>query len=154
MMEGPPLQPMINLNADPVAFHTPVPVPLHWQDDVKAGRDQDVHLGVIKSVPVRDPVIWCHQMGICPKKNQDCGFSATQCSCYKKETHHTQSPFHQAHLVPHNKKKTAFDCWNGYHSVSLNEDDCHLTTFITSWGRFHYNTAPQGYITSGDRYSH
>ena len=69
MMEGPPLQPMININADPVAFHTPVPVPLIWQDDVKVGRDQDVHLGVIAPVPIRDPVIWCHQMGICPKKN-------------------------------------------------------------------------------------
>ena len=28
----------------PTAHHTPVPVPLHWQDQVKAGLDQDVTL--------------------------------------------------------------------------------------------------------------
>ena len=50
-----------------------------------------------------------------------------------RETHHTRSPFHQAHSVPSNKKKTVFDCWNGYHSIPLHKDDHHLTTFITTW---------------------
>ena len=69
------------------------------------------------------------------------------------ETHHTQSPFHQARSVPHGKKKTVFDAWNGYHSVPLHSDNRHYTTFITSWGRYQYCTAPQGYIASGDGYS-
>ena len=71
----------------------------------------------------------------------------------KRETHHTQSPFHQARSVPHNKKKTVFDCWNGYHSLPLHPDDCHLTTFLTPWGRYRYKVAPQGYIASGDGYT-
>jgi hypothetical protein len=37
--------------------------------------------------------------------------------------------------------------------VPLHEDDRHLTTFITPWGRYCYKTAPQGYIASGDGYS-
>ena len=41
---------MVNLDAVPGAHHTPVPVPLHWLDDVKAGLDQDVRLGVIEPV--------------------------------------------------------------------------------------------------------
>ena len=156
MMEGPPLRLMIDPQAKPVAFHTPVPVPLHWQEDVKAGLDQDTRLGVIEPVPIGDPVTWCHRMVVCPKKNgkprrtvhfQPLNTHAT------REAHHTQSPFHQARMVPHNKKKTVFDCWNGYHSVPLHPDDRHLTTFITPWGRFRYNTAPQGYIASGDGYS-
>ena len=65
----------------------------------------------------------------------------------------THSPFHQARSVPHNKKKTVFDAWNGYHSVPLHPDDKHLTTFITPWGRYRYRTAPQGYIASGDGYT-
>ena len=69
------------------------------------------------------------------------------------ETHHTQSPFEQARSVPHNKKKTVFDAWNGYHSIPLHEDDYHLTTFITPWGRYRYKVAPQGYIASGDGYT-
>ena len=41
-MTGPSMQLMVDTNATPVAHHTPVPVPLHWQDKVKAGLDQDV----------------------------------------------------------------------------------------------------------------
>lgn len=70
-----------------------------------------------------------------------------------RETHHTQSPFHQARSVPHGTLKTIFDAWNGYHSVPLREEDKHLTTFITPWGRYRYCKTPQGYIASGDGYS-
>ena len=67
-----------------------------------------------------------------------------------RETHHTQSPFHQARSVPAGMKITVFDAWNG---VALHPDDRHLTTFITSWGRYRYRVAPQGYVASGDGYS-
>ena len=156
LMDGPPMRLMVDPDAEPVAHHTPIPVPLHWQEAVKAGLDQDVALGVLEPVPVGEPVTWCHRMVVCPKKNgqprrtvdfQSLNLHAT------RETHHTQSPFHQARSVPHNKKKTVFDCWNGYHSVPLHKADRHLTTFITPWGRYRYNTAPQGYIASGDGYS-
>lgn len=155
-MNGPPMKLMIDPEAKPVAHHTPVPVPLHWQDAVKAGLDQDVRLGVIEPVPVGEPVTWCHRMVICAKKNgtprrtvdfQPLNVHAT------RETHHTPSPFHQARSVPHGKKKTVFDAWNGYHSVPICEEDRHLTTFITPWGRYRYKTAPQGYIASGDGYT-
>ena len=128
---------MIDNDAKPVAHHTPVPVPLHWQDEVKAGLDQDVLLGVIEPVPIGEPVTWCHRMVICAKKNgkprrtvdfQQLNKHAT------RETHHTQSPFQQARFVPQNHKKSVFDAWNGYHSIQLHEDDKHLTTFITPWG--------------------
>jgi hypothetical protein len=156
LMEGPPMQLMVDPDATPVAHHTPVPVPLHWQDAVKAGLDQDVRLQVIEPVPVGEPVTWCHRMVICAKKNgtprrtvdfQPLNAHAT------RETHHTQSPFHQARYVPHGKKKSVFDAWNGYHSVPLRDEDTHLTTFITPWGRYRYRTAPQGYIASGDGYT-
>ena len=70
-----------------------------------------------------------------------------------RETHHTQSPFHQARSVPSGKKKTVIDAWNGYHSIPLHKDDFHLTTFITPWGRYRYKVAPQGYLASGDSYT-
>lgn len=155
-MKGPPLKLMIDSDAEPVAHHTPVPVPLHWKDDVTAGLDRDVRLGVIEPVHVGEPVTWCHRMVICAKKNgkprrtidfQPLNVHAT------RETHHTQSPFHQVRSVPHGKKKTVFDAWNGYHSVPIRKEDRHFTTFITPWGRYRYCTAPQGYIASGDGYS-
>ena len=156
LMHGPPMRLMVNPDATPVAHHTPIPVPLHWQEDVKAGLDRDVALGVLEPVPIGEPVTWCHWMVVCAKKNgqprrtvdlQALNQHAT------RETHHTQSPFHQDRSVPNNKKKTIFDCWNGYHSVAIHPDDHHLTTFITPWGRYRYKTAPQGYVASGDGFS-
>lgn len=156
MMDGPPLKLMVDPNAQPVAVHSPVPVPVHWREDVKKGLDRDVRLGVIEPVPVGEPVTWCHRMVVCAKKNgkprrtvdmQPLNAHAT------RETHHTQSPFHQARSVPLGTVKTVFDAWNGYHSVPLRAEDRHLTTFITPWGRYRYRTAPQGYIASGDGYS-
>lgn len=111
LMEGPPLKLMIDPDATPIACHTPVPVPLHWQDDVKAGLDQDVRLGVIEPVPVGEPVTWCHRMVVCAKKNgkprRTVDFQALNAHAIR-ETHHTQSPFHQARSVPQDKKKKRF----------------------------------------------
>ncbi len=146
-MDGPPLQLMVDPDASPVAVHTPVPIPIHWRDEVKQGLDHDVALGMIEPVPVGEPVTWCHHMVVCARKNgkprrtvdlQSLSTHAT------RETHHTQSPFHQARSVPQGKLKTIFDAWNGYHSVPLRKQDRHLTTFITPWGRYRYCNAPQG----------
>ncbi|CAC5390778.1 unnamed protein product [Mytilus coruscus] len=156
LMDGPPIRLMVDPEAEPVAHHTPVPVPIHWKEEVKAGLDQDVRFGVLEPVPFGEPVIWCHRMVVCAKKNgkprrtvdfQPINVHAT------RETHHTSSPFHQARLVPNGKRKTVFDAWNGYHSVPIPEEDRHLTTFITPSGRYRYKTAPQGYIASSDAYT-
>ena len=64
-----PMRLMINSDATPVAHHTSLPVPLHWQEEVKAGLDQDVRLGIIESVLVGIPVTWYHRMVICPRKS-------------------------------------------------------------------------------------
>lgn len=60
---------MINEDAEPTAFHSPIPVPIHWLDQVKADLDRDIRLGVIEPVPIGEPVTWCHRMVICAKKN-------------------------------------------------------------------------------------
>ena len=156
MMTSPPLALSIDPNATPKPCHNPIPVPVHWQEEVKRGLDRDVALGVLEMVPLGTPVTWCHRMVICTKKNgslrrtidfQPLNAHAT------RETHHCPSPFHQARAVPRNTRKTILDAWNGYHSVPLREEDRHFTTFITPWGRYRYMTAPQGYIASGDAYT-
>ena len=52
------------------------------------------------------------------------------------------------------KSITVTDAWNGYHSVPLREGDRHFFTFITEDSRYRYCVAPQGYVASGDAYSH
>ena len=106
LMDSVPMSLMVDPKAEPVAHHTPVPVPLHLQDQVKAGLDQDVALGVIEPVPVREPVTWCHRMVVCAKKNgkprRTVDFQALNVHA-ARETHHTQSPFHQARSIPSGK---------------------------------------------------
>ena len=60
---------MIDLKEKPIAYRSPLPVPIHWQDDVKAGLDRDVRLCVLEPVPIGEPVMWYHRMAICAKKN-------------------------------------------------------------------------------------
>ena len=58
MMDGPLLRIMVQPGAEPAAHHKAIPVPLHWQTEVKAALDRDVQLGVIEPVPVGEPVSW------------------------------------------------------------------------------------------------
>ena len=60
---------IIDPKAKPTAYHLPMPVPIHWEDDVKAGQDRDVRLGILEPVPIGQPVTWYHRMVICAKKN-------------------------------------------------------------------------------------
>ena len=155
MMSGSPMSLMVG-ETKPVAHHTPIPVPIHWQEQVKADLDRDVQLGVLEPVPVGTPVTWCHRMVVCAKKSgkprRTVDFQALNRHA-TRETHHTQSPFHQKRTVPSNTLKTTFDAWNGYHSIALDPKDRHLTTFITPWGRYRYCVCPQGYMASGDAYT-
>ena len=156
MMSGPPLRLMIDPEATPVARHKPIPIPIHWQQDVYDGLDRDCRLGVLEPVPVGTPVTWCHRMVVCAKKTgkprRTVDLQALNHHALR-ETHHTQSPFHQARSVPPHTYKSVFDAWNGYHSIPLHKDDKHYTTFITPKGRYRYKVAPQGYIASGDGYT-
>ena len=156
MMNGPPLRLMIDANAKPFAVHKPIPIPIHWQEDIYEGLKQDERLGVIEAVPVGTPVTWCHRMVTVPKKSGKPRRTVDLQPLNKyaiRETHHTETPFHQARSVPRNTYKTVTDAWNGYHSIPLHQDDRHFTTFITPKGRFRYKVAPQGYVSSGDGYT-
>ena len=157
LMHGPPLEFKLKEGVKPFAIYTPARVPAHWEEKVKADIDRDVALGVLEPVPTNVEMTWCHRMVICRKHNGDPrrtidlqplnDASIRQC-------HPTAPPLQQASTVPHNQKKSVMDAWNGYHSVSIREEDRHLTTFYSPWGRYRYKTAPQGYNTSGDAYTH
>ena len=55
--------------------------------------------------------------------------------------------------MPPSSVKSVFDAWNGCHSVTIREEDRHLTTFTTPWGLFRYKRAPPGFVSNGERYS-
>ena len=155
-MEGPPVEIHVDPAAPPKACHTPAPVPLHWQQRVYDDLLRDEALGVIERVPYGEPTTWCHRMVITrkhdgsPRRTVD--LSSLNKFC-KRETFAMEPPFHLARRIPKNTWKTVTDAWNGYHSVPLRQSDCHLTTFITPFGRWRYTRAPQGFLSSGDGYN-
>ena len=156
LMAGPPVKIHINPDAKLPSVHRPIPVPLHFQDEVYEGLLSDVKKGVIRPVAVGQKSTAISPMLIQTKKNgkprRVVDYQELNQHC-ARETHHTMSPFHQATLVPAGMKKTVTDAWNGYHSVPIREEDRHLTTFISPYGRFEYCVLPQGFVAAGDAYT-
>ena len=157
MTGSPPLEFFIDPEAKPVACHKPAQVPIHFKERVEAELRRDVRLGVLEEVPPNTPTTWCSRMCIQTKKNgkprrvidlQPLNKHAV------RQTHAGESPFQIVAEVPINTFRTTLDAWNGYHSVPIKEEDRHVTTFITPWGRFRYCTTPQGFLAAQDAYNH
>jgi len=98
-MTGPAISLHVDPLATPSAVHSPVPVPLHWQDIVKEQLDNDVNLGVLEKVPIGEPSPWCHRMVLArktdgtPRRTVD--LSPLNAHCLR-ETHYIKPPFQQA----------------------------------------------------------
>ena len=156
MMTGEPLRLYTDPKAKPVAVHKPATVAVHWQEKVLSDLNRDVALGVLEKVGPNTPVTWCSRMVITAKSNGTPRRTVDlqpQNKHSARQTHHSAAPFRLAEQIPSNVKKSITDAWNGYHSIPLHEEDKHITTFITPWGRFRYKVAPQGFIASGDAYT-
>ena len=61
-MKGDPMPIYTDPDAIPVAAHTPIKVPAHWTEQVKADLDRDVALGIIEPVPLNTVSTWCARM--------------------------------------------------------------------------------------------
>ena len=155
-MAGPPLEIHVDKAAKPRVCNTPAPVPLHWQQPVKDMMTRDLALGICERVPYGEQPTWCHRMVVTrkhdgtPRRTVDLSPLNKYC---KREAFSSESPFRLARRIPKGTWKTVTDAWNGYHSVPIRKEDRHLTTFITSEGRFRYTRAPQGFLASGDGYN-
>ena len=142
--------------AEPVAVHTPIPVPHHWKKPVKAKLRENCELGVMEPVKPGKPVTWQSRLLATPKKNGDPRLVVDLQplnAVSKRETHHTPSPWNLACAIPKGMLKSILDAWNGYHLVPLAPESREKTTFITEWGRYRYLRAPQGWTGSGDAFT-
>ena len=97
---------MIDLKTKPTAY-LPIPVPIHWQDDVKAGLDRDIRLGVIEPVPVDEPVTWCHRMVICAKKNGKHQLTSNHSTFMQLRKLIIPSPFPSSQISPSWKEENS-----------------------------------------------
>ena len=156
MMKGDPIKIHIDPEAIPKPVYTASTVPIHWREEIHEQLNQDVALGIIEPVPAGVPTTWQSRMHVVAKHDgtprRTVDLRALNIHC-KRESQHVVPPYKQARSVPNGVFKTVTDCWNGYHSCPLAEEDRHLTTFITEWGRYRYCAAPQGFKAAGDGYN-
>lgn len=119
-------------DAVPYVVHKPMPVPLHYREEVKALIDENVKKGVMKKIPPGVPDTWCTRLLTPPKKNGRPRLVVDMSQLTKagiRETHHTRSPFKVVCSVPRNMLKTTLDAVDGYHGIPLAEEDQHKTTY-------------------------
>ena len=54
----------------PYAVDTPIPVPFHWEEEVKANLNNDIKDGIIEPVPIGEAIPWCSPMVVTSKKDE------------------------------------------------------------------------------------
>ena len=108
--------------ATPVAAHTPIPIPHHWEVQIKHQLDEDVEKGILRKVLPGTPVDWCMRMVCVPKPDgtprRTVDFQPLNRFC-KRETHLSPTPFEAVSSIPPHTYKSKTDAYNGYHQVAL-----------------------------------
>ena len=155
-MTGPKLEIVTEEGAQPVACHSPIPIPHHWKREVKTLIDNYCRLGVVEPVPPNTPTTWCSRLFATRKTNGDPRLVVDLQelnAVSKRETHHTPTPWNLVSSIPKGVKKSVLDAKDGYHAIPLHPASRHKTTFITEFGRYRYLRAPMGWVGSGDGYT-
>ena len=154
-MKGPPMKIHLKENAVPFAIYTPRQIPFAFRDKVKEELDSLVTQGIIK--PAGDtPSEWCHPLVVVPKNNNGVRLTVDLTklnSQVSRPAHPAPTPFAAIRSVdPKARFFTTMDALCGYWQMELAEEDQHLTTFITPYGRFQHCRGPMGFAATGDAF--
>lgn len=154
-MVGPPMRIHLKEAAVPFAIHTPRQIPLAFKDQVKEELDSMVAQGIIK--PAGDePSDWCHPLVAVAKANGGVRITTDLSKLNKqvsRPAHPSPTPFAAIRSVdPKARYFTTVDALCGFWQIELAEEDQHLTTFITPYGRFQYCRGPMGFAATGDAF--
>ena len=134
--------------AQPFALNTPRRVPVPLMRAVKDELDRMQRLGVIE--PVETPTEWCAGMVVVPKHNGHVRICVDL-------TKLNENVYRERHPLPAVDQTLAqiagarvfskLDANSGFWQIPLSKESALLTTFITPFGRYHFNRLPFG-ITS------
>ena len=150
-MKGEPMRIPLNDDAVPFSLSTARNIPYGWRDKVKNKLEQMVENGIISEVT--EPTQWCHPIVIQPKKDSE---DIRLCVDLTKLNRHVKpaTAYDKISSIPRGENyKTVLDAKTGYWQIKIADEDQHLTTFITPYGRYKFLRAPMGLISSGDEYT-
>ena len=153
-MSGPPMRIHVKKDAVPFAIYTPRVIPLAWQSDVKNELDAMVKQGII--TPVDGPSEWCHPLVTVAKPKGGVRLTVDLSNINGqtiRPAHPSPTPHTAVRQVnPSARYFTTMDALYGYWQMKLAEEDQHLTTFITPYGRFRFCRGPMGFVATGDEF--
>uniref|UniRef100_A0A0P4VQ24 RNA-directed DNA polymerase n=2 Tax=Scylla olivacea TaxID=85551 RepID=A0A0P4VQ24_SCYOL len=154
-MCGPPMRIYLKDDAKPFAVNTPRLIPLAWQDAVKEELEAMVRQGII--VPAGDhPSQWCHPLVTVAKPKGGVRITVDLTGLNKqvlRPAHPSPTPHAAVRRVgPGARFFSTLDALYGYWQIPLAEQDQHLTTFITPYGRFRFCRGPMGFVATGDEF--
>ena len=155
-MKGPTMRIPLNEDAVPCSLTTARNIPYGWRDKVKKQIEQMVEDQIISEIT--EPTEWCHPIVVVPKKDSDnirlCVDLTKLNKHVKRATYPMVTPYDAVSSISRGANFfTTLDAKTGYWQIPIAEEDQHLTTFITPWGRYKFLRAPMGLISSGDEYT-
>ncbi|XP_062584093.1 uncharacterized protein K02A2.6-like [Saccostrea cucullata] len=147
-VKGPPVKITLKQGATPYCVTTARRIPFPLMPKVEAELNRLENAGIIAKVT--EPTDWCAPIVTAFKKNGD----VRLCVDLKKlnqavKREHYMLP-NLDDIAPKLCKATVFsklDASSGFHQIPLDPESCHLTTFITPFGRYCFQRVPFG-ITS------
>ena len=140
-------------DAKPHAVYTPRKIAHPRLPKVKNELDRMEKMGVISKI--KTPTEWCSDMVVVPKSNGDVRI----CLDPSKLNESILREAHPLHSVDYTLAKLAgstvfskLDCNSGFRQIPLSEESAPITTFITPWGRYHFNVLPFGITPASEHF--
>ena len=160
-MKGEQFKIVLQENATPCCVNKARKIPIAYEKALRDELDDLLKEGIIS--PVTQPTKWVNPIVVEPKKTNG-QFNGKVRLCvdfrhlnrYCMREHYTSlSVIETVQKIQANDAQyfTTFDAWKGYHQIELDEESKLLTTFITPFGRFHYNRAPFGINSISEHYN-
>ena len=135
----------LSSDAQPYSISVPRRVPIPLLDKVKTELQRMQDMGVISKV--NEPTEWCSGMVVVPKANGQvriCVDLTKLNQSVKREKHPLPTVEESLSKLAGGKVFSKIDANSGFWQIKLSERSRHLTTFMTPFGRFHFNVLPFG----------
>lgn len=140
-------------NAVPFSLATPRRVPIPLLGKVKQELERMESMGVISRV--EEPTDWCSGMVPVPTKNDSVRICVDL-------THLNEAVCREKYILPSVEQTlgslagakvfSKLDANRGFWQVPLSPESAHYTTFITPFGRYHFNRLPFGIASAPEHF--
>ncbi|KAL8565639.1 hypothetical protein ACOMHN_063470 [Nucella lapillus] len=140
-------------DARPVCLYAPRKIAHPLIPKVKQQIEDMVKREIIS--PVTEPTSWCSGIVVVPKPNGSvriCVDLAQLNKAVKREVHPMHSVDESLAQIAGSKIFSKLDAKNGFWQIPLNKESKPLTTFVTPFGRFHFNRLPFGISSASEMF--